>query len=116
MADPKKEAPSAPSATVPAKPIPFRMPTPPPIVVWRNAPGGEACYAAVTKRNKNSVSLLLWPPDQRVGVPKEGVRHVSDPWNKTQGINADSGVWDYTDESKVLIKLVDESEHVQYPI
>ena len=78
----------------------FKMPAPPAVVLWRNAPGGETAYAVVTKYNRNSVSLAIFVPESRVVVPKDGVRFVGDPWNKTQGINADSGVWDYLDETK----------------
>lgn len=80
----------------------WQMPAPPAIVIWRNAPGGETAYAIVTKYNKQSVSVMIFPPDSRIGVPKDGVRFIDDPWNKIQGLNADSGVWDFTDEHKVL--------------
>ena len=78
----------------------FQMPRPPAIVVWRNAPNGDSAFAVVTKYNRNSVNLAIFPPDSRVMVPKEGVRFTDDPWNKTNGINADAGVWDFTDEKK----------------
>ena len=79
------------------------MPQPPATVLWRNAPGGETAYAIVTKYNKHSVNLAVFAPDSRVVIPKDGVRFVDDPWNKTNGINADSGVWDYTEEHKQFV-------------
>ena len=87
-------------AIKPASDKPFVMPIPPALVLWRNAPGGESAYGMVTKYNRHSVSLAIFVPESRVVVPKDGVRFVGDPWNKTQGINADSGVWDYLDETK----------------
>ena len=83
----------------------FTMPSPPPVVSWRNAPGCESSYAIVTKVNRHSVNLAVVAPDSRVLVPKDGVRFVDDPWNRTNGISADSGVWDYTFESKQFLAL-----------
>lgn len=84
----------------------WRMPKPPAIVLWRNAPGGDTAYAIVTKYNKHSVSLAIVVPESRVVVPKDGVRFIDDPWNKTNGINADSGVWEYTEEHLLLVSLL----------
>jgi hypothetical protein len=97
---------STPSAGGSVKPAEWRMPRPPAVVVWRNAPGGETAYAIVTKYNKNSVSLMIFPPESRIGVPKDGVRFIADPWNATNGINADSGVWEYTPEHELFMALV----------
>lgn len=83
----------------------YRMPRPPAIVVWRNAPGGESAYAVITKTNRNSVNLAIFAPESRVVVPKEAVRFIEDPWNQANGINADSGVWEYTAETKTLLGL-----------
>lgn len=88
------------------KPAEWRMPRPPAIVLWRNAPGGEASYAVVTKYNRNSVSLAIFSPESRVIGPKDGVRFIEDPWNKTNGINPDTGVWEATPEHELLMHLV----------
>ena len=87
----------------------WKMPKPSPIVVWRNAPGGESFNAIVTQINRNSISLMLFPPESRVGVPKDGVRFIDDPWNKTNGINADAGVWEFTTETLLLHRLAAQS-------
>ncbi len=87
------------------RPAEYKMPDPPAVVVWRNDPSGDSSYAIVTRYNRYSVNLMIFPPDSRVGVPKDGVRFEDDPWNKTNGINPDSGVWGYTAESLLLAKL-----------
>lgn len=96
---------STPSAGGSVNPSEWKMPHPPAIVLWRNAPGGEVSYAIVTKYNKQSISVMIFPPESRVGVPKDGVRHFDDPWNKIQGLNSDSGVWEYTYEDRELAAL-----------
>ncbi len=100
-------------ASAPAKNTPsgggsqpqWQMPSPPALVLWCNAPGGEQAYAVVTKYNRNSVSLAVFAPDSRALVPKDAVRHVNDPWNKTNGINGESGVWDFTSEHKEFLAV-----------
>lgn len=89
----------------PVQPEKYAMPTPPAVVVWRNCPGGDPANAIVTKLGRSAISVMLFPPDSRVGVPKDGVRFVDDPANKANG-NSDSGVWDYTDETKLISDLV----------
>lgn len=81
---------------------PFVMPKAPAIVLWRNAPGATPSYAVVTAYGRHAISVAVCVPDSRIVVPKDGVRFVLDPWNQANGINADSGVWDYTDETKVV--------------
>ncbi len=84
----------------------YVMPRPPAVVVWRAAPGGESNYALVTKYGRHAVALMIFPSDSRVGVPKESVRFVGDPWNKTNGISPDTGIWEYTQESLDLQRLL----------
>jgi hypothetical protein len=83
----------------------YVMPRPPAVVVWRAAPGGESNYAVVTKYGRHAIALMIFPSDSRVGVPKESVRFIGDPWNKINGISPDSGVWEFTDETKRLMAL-----------
>lgn len=90
-----------PATKSPAAPVPYAMPKPSPVVVWRNAPNGDPTFAIVTKFGKSAVSLMLFPPDSRAGIPRDGVRHVGDPQCKVR-IDSDSGVWDFTDETKAL--------------
>ena len=85
---------------------PFVMPKPPTLVVWRNAPGGEPTNAIVTAVGRHAISVMLFPPESRVGVPKDGVRYKGDPWNLTQGVNSDSGIWEYTEETLQLRHLI----------
>lgn len=82
----------------------YRMPMPSPVVVWRNAPGGGSCIAVVTNVGSNAISLMLFPPDSRVGIPKDSVRYVGDP-DVSRHVNSDSGVWEETDETKLLKAL-----------
>lgn len=88
------------------KTITFVMPRPPAVVVWRNAPGGESLFAVVTKYGRNAVSLMIFPPESRAGIPKDSVRFVDDPWNRINGVSADSGVWEYTEETLQLRALL----------
>lgn len=82
----------------------YEMPVPPPVVVWRNAPGGEPNYAIVTKYGRHAVSLMIFPPESRVGVPKDGVRFIDDPHLRLNALT-DSGIWEYTDETKLIQDL-----------
>lgn len=88
-----------------ADPKAFVMPRPPAIVVWRPAPGGDAQFAIVTKYGKSAISLAVIAPESRVLAPKDAVRYVDDPWNKTHPIDPDSGVWELTEESKLLLAI-----------
>ena len=87
-----------------AKPDKFVMPPAPSVVLWRHAPGGEPSPAAVTKVGKQAISVLIFPPDSRIGVPKDGVRFADDPFLKANV--TDGGIWDYTPEHKLLLSLV----------
>lgn len=79
----------------------YVMPRPPAVVVWRNAPGGETNFAIVTKYGRSAISLLIFPSESRVGVPRDGVRFALDPALKGQAF-ADSGIWEFTEESILL--------------
>lgn len=89
---------------------PFVMPKPAAVVVWKNAPAAEENFAIVTHVGRHAISLIVFPSESRVGIPKDSVRHVADPRNAALGISGDYGVWDYTEESKQLHKLLAESQ------
>lgn len=91
-----------PSATRPNST--YEMPQPPPVVVWRDAPGGESNYAIVTKYGRSAISVMIFPPDSRVGVPKDGVRFIDDPANRRTGVG-DAGIWEYTSETNLILDL-----------
>lgn len=95
------KASSAPSGAGKAEPK-WKMPRPGALVVWRNAPGAAPVHAVVTQIGRNAINVMIFPPDSKVGIPKDSVRHVDDPWNKQYGINADAGCWEHTDEYKRL--------------
>lgn len=93
-----------PSPQKPSQPSPkpgFVMPRPGSIVMWTHAPGGEPSVAAVTKIGRQAISVMVFPPDSPRGVPKDGVRHIDDPWLKTN-LSPESGMWDFTEEAKRL--------------
>jgi hypothetical protein len=73
-------------------------------VVWRNARGGESNFAIVTKFGRSAISVMIFPPDSRVGVPKDGVRFIDDPMNRNQN-QSDSGIWEFTSDSLALRAL-----------
>lgn len=80
------------------------MPKAPPVVIWRNAPNAEPNYAIVTRYGRSAISVMIFPPDSRVGVPRDGVRFLEDPINRLQGIG-EGGIWEYTDETKLIQEL-----------
>lgn len=83
----------------------YKMPRPGSIVVWRSSPNADSCLAIVTAVGQQGLSCMLFPPDSKMGLPRDSVRHVDDPWNKLHGVSADSGVWDYTGDEKRLLAL-----------
>jgi hypothetical protein len=48
----------------------------------------------VTAIGERSVSLTIFAPDNRGGIPKDGVRHCSDPDNRMHP-GYDGGSWDF---------------------
>jgi hypothetical protein len=56
--------------------------------------------AIVTRIGAGAISISLFPPDNKGCLPKDGVRHASDP--ELARIISNSGVWDYTDAGKRL--------------
>jgi len=86
------------------KPL-FVMPYPAPVVVWRTGPGCESAFAVVTKVGRHAIDVLVFPAEIRVGVPKTGVRHASDPWHKLHGLDVNAGVWEPTDETRTIETL-----------
>lgn len=92
-------------AAAPVKAV-YVPPRPTQVVVWRHVPGGDPVPAVVTHIGRQGISVMIFPPDSRVGVPKEAVRHVSDPMVRTQ-VSPDAGVWDYPDETKLVFLLAE---------
>lgn len=95
----------------------YKMPAPPAIVLWLNARGAEKLYAVVTKVGRSAISVGVFAPESRGAVPKEAVRYIDDPEVKEHGAHPDYGVWDFTDEHKLLLDLkrrCDESPDVQF--
>jgi hypothetical protein len=73
--------------------------------LWRSDKHSkEAIPAIVTAYGDRSVNLTVWAEDNRGGIPKDGVRHISDPEiEQMSGYSA--GVWDYADDTKELLQL-----------
>lgn len=91
-----------PSPAVKEAPKPYRMPRPGSIVMWRSAPGGDTLPAAVTRVGKTSLNLMVFPPDSRGAMPKDGVRHATDPSLATM-LDQDVGVWEHTPEFTLML-------------
>ncbi len=51
--------------------------------------------AIITETSDRSVNLTVWPPDNRAGIPKSGVRHRSDP-ELLEHPGYDGGCWEHT--------------------
>jgi hypothetical protein len=71
------------------------------IVIWkpsRDATPEDCCPALVTTGG-SIAAMSLFSRDARIAVPKDSVRHVSDPdLAKFDLVN--SGCWDYTEADK----------------
>lgn len=94
------------SDKVPAKARPSQMPK---IglgeaVLWRHVPGDEPAAAIVTKVGRDAISVIIFPTESRAGVPKDGVRHSTDPQFVT--MRNEGGCWDYTAERAAVNELV----------
>jgi hypothetical protein len=77
------------------------------VVLWRHNVGSALpAPALVTGTGQFGVSVVMFPPDQKVGTVRDGVRHSSDPANRVV-ISSDTGVWDYTETHKLLLALRD---------
>lgn len=75
------------------------------IVLWRHNVGShDPAPAVVTRVGQFGISCVMFPPEQRVGTVRDGVRHSSDPANKTV-ISSDTGVWDHTETHKRFLAL-----------
>jgi hypothetical protein len=74
--------------------------------VWRHSPGHAATAAQVTRVGREAVSLILFPPDSRGGVVKDGVRFIGDPELPRLAHN-DTGCWDYTARQKLVNVVLD---------
>lgn len=67
------------------------------VVLWKHNHGSaEQAPAIVTDVGQSGISVLMFAPGQRQGTVRDGVRHSTDPANKTV-ISSDVGVWDYTE-------------------
>lgn len=75
------------------------------IVLWSYRPGGDPAPAFVTQVGQEAIGLVYFPPDSRVGTPRDGVRHVSDP--AAARVESDAGVFDFTATHKRLLALAD---------
>jgi len=63
--------------------------------LWAPAHGLEWSPAVVTRVNRDTVSLIYFAIDARMGVPRDGVRFVHDP--SVAMISPDEGgIWDFT--------------------
>src|SRR4051812_8936289 len=63
--------------------------------LWRHSHADtEAVPALITQIGTRSVLLTVFAPDNRGGMPMDGVRHASDPELREMPAN-DSGCWDY---------------------
>lgn len=65
-----------------------------PCVWYASRDGLEPVPAMITQIGQGSVMLTVFPPDNRAGLPKDGVRHVTDPVI-AQYPSYESGCWDY---------------------
>lgn len=64
----------------------------------------EPVPAIVTQVGQRSVMLTVFAPDNRGGLPKDGVRHISDP-ELGDHPNYEGGCWDFTPD-QVLVGVL----------
>jgi hypothetical protein len=86
----------------PDAPAKFVMPRPTALVLWRHVIGGTPSPAAVTQVGRDAISVMIFPPDSRAGVPKDAVMHISDPRARTL-VSPESGLWDYPPEYSAIL-------------
>lgn len=48
--------------------------------------------------------LTVFAPDNRGGLPKDGVRHITDP-EFGEHPSQEGGCWDFTEDQKILAKV-----------
>jgi hypothetical protein len=73
------------------------------VVLWKHNKGSEnPAPAIVTGTGQLAISVLIFPSGSHVGIPRDGVRHVSDPALATM-VESNSGVWDYTEGDQPAI-------------
>src|SRR5215831_3889322 len=71
--------------------------------VWRLSPhDGEWVPALVTAVGDETLNLTVFAPDNRGGMPRDGVRHVSDPTFHEHPQATDNGCWDHSPLEKRL--------------
>ena len=75
--------------------------------LWYPSREADPVPALVTQVGKRSVNLTLFAPDNRAGIPKDGVRHKSDPDIDRLPDVINAGCWDYTDDQKQLAATVE---------
>lgn len=73
--------------------------------IWRPRPGGEPAPALITYVGSRAVSCVIFPPDSRQFLLRDGVRHESDP-ELSNPHASDAGCWDYTEEQKQIRMLL----------
>jgi hypothetical protein len=74
-------------------------------VLWKHNRGSlEKTPAIVTRVGQEGISLLVIPPESRVGFSRDGVRHIDDPQN-VKVVHSDTGVWEYTETHKLLLAV-----------
>ncbi len=85
----------------------YQMPKPNlgPCLWYPSRDTAEAVPAMITAVGYDNVNLSVFPPDNRGSIPKDGVRHISDP-QLFEHPGYDAGCWDYTDQDKKLFALV----------
>lgn len=66
------------------------------LCVWYASRESTPIPAIITQVGEGSVMLTVFAPDNRAGVPKDGVRHISDPMVR-QYPTYEAGTWDYCD-------------------
>jgi hypothetical protein len=93
-------------------PTKYKMPKPTAIVMWRPSPGIPPSPAAVTHVGQTAVNLMIFPPDSRAGLPKDAVRHSTDPLVKNQ-LAPEAGIWDFTPEYLDLLGRIEKLESIR---
>jgi hypothetical protein len=81
----------------------YKSPVPPlGVVLWATNPGSSQWFPAiVTERANGAISVMVIPSEAKGGMPKDSVLHKSDP-RFAQLMDQSSGVWDYTEETKLI--------------
>lgn len=75
------------------------------VVKWSPGNGSGWFPAIVSKVSLNTITVAVLRPSATTFIAYDSVRHIDDPGFKKLADPAKTGVWDYSDETKLLARV-----------